>query len=315
MTTTAVAATAATTPAVYDEATLAALAGYATPADAVSKQAPDVLKINYDEDAEHPRGSWVLGQRKDKDGAITDQGVPVSQIVILAVRYRYTAYCESLGEYISTMIFANGERPADLAEKKALAVQQGCELRFQTVLYGLALVDDGMREFVSYLSGSSYTAVRDLVQELTRHPKTGKANVFPVFSHIVRLEQPERKKFQANTYFVPVFKLGKMITREQVDYFAQARDRAVEYVAYVNEQTQSSDAVATAVAKPVYEPPKPAVSVSGLKSANVYTPPDTEDDVPLAPGEDEYDIEAAVKAVLGRKKTASSAYSEEEIPF
>jgi len=79
--------------AIQDEAMLKLLAGMANKNDAggEAKKVP-VLKINYDPDSTHPRGAWVVGQKKAQDGSISEQGEVVAGLVILTVQNRWSYY-------------------------------------------------------------------------------------------------------------------------------------------------------------------------------------------------------------------------------
>ncbi len=70
-----------------DEATLAKYASMAAPEDSAPIKIP-VLKINYDTESKTGRGVWVIGQTKDADGNIVDEGHVTKGLIILAVRKR-----------------------------------------------------------------------------------------------------------------------------------------------------------------------------------------------------------------------------------
>lgn len=302
-----------TAVATYDEAMAERLAAMASPADMIVNSGPDVLKINYDEESIHPRGAWVLGQRKDKEGKIIEEGHLVDKIVIVAARCRYTYYHEATGETISTQIFEGGGQPADKAEVTARVAALGGELKFQMVLFGMAIVEGKLKEFVSYQGGVAYNPLKAHLIDLSTIVTPTKKLTVPLFSHITLLGPTEKGKKGSITYFTPVFKKGPIMTMEQVEFFAKARDKAHDFIEHHN--ASMANRAAEKAVPPAAGPTKgeyvpPVVDVSKMKSA---TPEFTFDakpvgddvpfDVPATPAEsssaEEYDIEAAMKSVLG----------------
>lgn len=290
--------------ATYDDATLEMLASMASPSDVVAA-GPDILKINYDEDSIHPRGVWVLGQRK-KDNVITEEGVRVDKIVILAARYRYSYYHEATGEAVSTMVFEAGSQPPDKAVVDAKVAILGGQLKFQTVLYGVALTEEGgLKDFVSYQGGVAYQPLKALLADLSVYvsPK-GRINS-PLFSCVTVLGETRKDKKGTITFYHPSFKKGGLMTPEQLKYFAKKRDEVVNYIAQTNEMAREKAETSAPVAPPtsgIYTPPpsaRPPVDVDSLASAMPPSPAPP-DDPPFDTGIDidSFDIEREMEAIL-----------------
>lgn len=315
--------TTSTAVAIYDDATLDALAGMASPADIAASAGPDILKINYDEDSIHPRGVWVLGQKK-KDNVIVEEGVVIDKVILLAARCRYSYYHEATGDYVNTMVFEAGGQPPDKAEADAKVAQLGGQLKFQTVLYGLAIIEGGFKEFVSYQGGVAYQPLKAHLQDLSVIITPTRKIPAPLFAHVTILGETVKGKKGTITYYTPTFSKGAQITFDQLGYFANKRDEAVNYIAHQNAMaSERKEKVVAPVAPPastMYTPPayvppaaptpRPPVDLGAMNSA-MATPPKMEDDVPFdmpgtpaaggPPADDgSYDIEAAMAAILAK---------------
>jgi hypothetical protein len=295
--------------ATYDDNMLDLLAGLASPADMVAQSGPDMLKINYDEDSIHPRGVWLIGQKK-KDNAIIEEGTLVDRVVILAVRNRYSFYDEDKKVYINTETFEAGGQPSDKAEVAAKVAKLGGELKFQFVLYGLAVVNGSFKEFVSYLGGSAYTAIKAHLVDLSTIITPTRKITAPLFASLTILGECEKKKSGATTFWVPSFKKGPLFTKEQIEYFKSKRDEVESFIVHqsvMNAERKRKDDTAPAATGPsseMYTPPVDTMpDISAMKSL-VPDPPKVGDDIPFkaAPeaSGDDFDIESAMKAILGR---------------
>lgn len=309
--------TAQNLPVTYDEAMLEKLAAMANPEDIPITNMVDQLKINYDEESIHPRGIWVLGQRKNKENVITEQGEVVDNVIFLTVRCRYTYYHEKTKETVSTQIFKSGDQPNDKAECAAKVAALGGQLKFQYVIFGMACCEGGkLKEFVSYLGGSSFMPVKEYLLVLTTIITATKKITAPLYAHMTLLGPTEKKKNGTITYYIPSFQRGAGFTLEQIEFFAKKRDEASDYCEHMNEMAASYAAKkeeAPPVAPPItqpsmaeYIPPANNFDVGAMKSAN---PTKMEDDVPFdlpgtvpsaSTGSDSgvFDIEAAMAAVI-----------------
>jgi len=307
-----VATEAAGTPAVYDEATIARLTGMANPSDAPMASGPDVLKINYDEESAHKRGVWVLGQRKDQEGNITDEGEVVTHILILTTRNRYSYYDQDTKDSVSSMMFENGRQPADKAEcdRKILAYPKA-KLKWQTVVLGLAIVGGAYKEFIYYAGGVSYVAIRDYMKELTVYirPDGTKTSPVPPFIYVTELTETVKKKNGTISYWVPTFKKGKEVPVPQLDFLEEKRKAAYEFIEFSNGRASNAAPAASAPPAhgvgdmPEYTPPAAAPPADApmpweaTGSAETVVP----EAVPAPteePAAEDYDIEAAMLNIV-----------------
>jgi len=249
---------------------LSELSGAVNAEDVATANGPDVLKINYDEDSKHGRGVWVLGMKKNQEGKIINEGNVVDKIIILTTRYRWSYFDEKSGESVSTAMFKPGEQPPDKAEadRKVQKYPEG-KLKFQIVVIGMAVVDGEFKEFISYLGGTAYGAMRDWLKELVVFNNVP----IPPFAFVTELLEVTKKKYSTTTYFVPNFQRGVPITREQASFFIEAREKAYEFIDFMNERhlTEQGKSTTGDAAKPVSEMPK-AGGMSEYKT--------TGDDVP-----------------------------------
>jgi len=312
--------------AVYDEELLKGLEGMVDPRDvSTALNGPDQLKINYDEDSVYPRGAWVLGQKKNKEGKITEQGHVITHIVILTTRFRWSFYDENTKTTVSTLMFEAGSQPPNKAECDAKAESLGGQLKFQVVIFGLAIVEGVFKEFVSYQGGTGYGAFKDYLKELVTVQTTTKRITVPPFAHVTILKETEKKKNGSITYWIPVLERGQMMTMDQLQFFGQKRDDAYDFIVFANnralerKETISLTAPVSAPSSSMYstgddafvmppETPKFVMpDVSGMKSANatVVSPvvsapvvPAPVVPAPAAPDVDDYDIEAAMRSII-----------------
>jgi len=310
----------------YDEELLKGLEGMVDPRDvSTALNGPDQLKINYDEDSVYPRGAWVLGQKKNKEGKIIEQGHVITHIVILTTRFRWSFYDENTKTTVSTLMFEAGSQPPNKAECDAKAESLGGQLKFQVVIFGLAIVEGVFKEFVSYQGGTGYGAFKDYLKELVTVQTATKRITVPPFAHVTILKETEKKKNGSITYWIPVLERGQMMTMDQLQFFGQKRDDAYDFIVFANnralerKETISLTAPVSAPSSSMYstgddafvmppETPKFVMpDVSGMKSANatVVSPvvsapvvPAPVVPAPAAPDVDDYDIEAAMRSII-----------------
>jgi len=318
----------------FNEETLKRITGMVNAGDTPAETGPETLKINYEEDSVYPRGSWVLGQKKDKDGNITEEGFQVSKVIILTTRCRWFYYDEATKTGVNTMMFESGEQPRDKADFDRKVAALGGDPRFQIVALGLAVVESSLKEFVAYISGSSYKLFRDHIKDITTYklPTGGSAKV-PPFVFITEFGESEKKKNGAVTYFIPSFKKGAEIPVSQIDMLAEKRDAAYQWIDYANSRAAEKKSEGESFAPPSAFPP--------ASSPMVYAPPSPtppshstgdrmpwEEEAPAAPPkapkapkkakkedepapegvkmeilspEDDFDIEAAMRTIMGDK--------------
>lgn len=280
--------------ALMDDEFVKELVGMVDEKDAKDAPKIPVLRINYDEDSKYPVGAWVLGQTKNEDGEIVEEGELVENIVILATRFRYFFYNQDdPSKSVNTKFFGANETPSDLEEVKA-AVPAGEKLRFQVCVFGLALANKIFKEFVMYAHGVNYKPMMNYLEELTKvNTSKGKVEV-PPFVFLTKLLPTIKKKKGSNPYYIMCFERGAYFNRDQVKIFEEKRKEVYDYINSVNNFKGSSGAKSEKTVGPA--------------SAKDFDARVGSDDVIDAEakviesdgaGGEDYDIEGAVMAALG----------------
>ena len=274
---------------VLDDAMLEHLAGKADKDDAGGevKQLP-VLKINYDPDSDHPRGAWVVGQRKDQDGNIVEQGQPVKGFVALLMRNRWSYYNQkNVAENCNSRLYLNGEqvrgnRLGNVCGKTCPMREEGRNPRCkaQKVLFGLAVTADGkMIECISYQSGASYMPTADYIDELKKYKAKGGYVEIPLYTYLTLLGS-KKEKNAGTTYFVSQYKKGPAFGKEQWDAFEVKRSEANEYIERLNAMVASKAAESAPAEMASVAPESVSVTDPDVVDA-VATPVEEPDDIPF----------------------------------
>ncbi len=266
--------------ATMDQTTIEMLAGMTREEDAVQTlpQLP-MLKINHDEESAHARGTWVVGQKKDKESNITREGSAVKAVVILTAKRRFNRYVQKdLSQNCNSPIFSDYREPiygntnnvecGRTCPHREAGIDDRC--KSQHVVFGIAVtVDDQLEPCMMYQQGASWMIFSDYYDELIkfRHPVSGKTMTIPAFGHLTLLSS-ERRKTGAQTYFVSQFKKGPGFDAEKYTYFLGERDKADQYIKMVND-SQTKTKTKTKVGIPEVSP---VVVPEVMKSANP-TPP------------------------------------------
>jgi len=306
--------------AVMDEAQAAALAGMVDRDDTTGASIP-ILKINYvstEEGSKFPKGTWLIGQQKDSEGNITDQGKEVKGLVILAVRNRFSYYNKkNTASNCSSPFHTQGE-PVK-GNKYHNACGSTCPYRAkdlnprckaQKVVFGVAITADGEAlDCMAYIQGQSYVPFTDYYKTLTkRRVKAGFADI-PPFCHLTLLAS-EKQKYDATVYFSGVFTQGPMFTMEQIKGFEVRRDAAKGMIDRLNQmygEPRNGSARADEGGAPLSD--RPPISDDVAAGAIDVTPPAKAAPVapaPVAPAtpasaeDSEFDIEAAINAALAK---------------
>lgn len=227
-----------------DDALARELLGMVDKNDTAGASVP-ILKMNYtgiDDGGTYPKGTWIVGQQKDKEGNVTDQGKGVKAMVILTTRNRYSCYNKKDTSGNCSSKFHNmGEQVR--GSKYHNVCGSGCAYRAkdlnprckaQKVVFAVALCDDGSAvECMTYIQGETYVPFLDYYKMLTRKKvKAGFVDI-PPFCHATLLGS-EKKKYDATTYFVGQFSLGPMFDMEQIKGFESKRGNAQAMIDRIN---------------------------------------------------------------------------------
>ena len=223
-----------------DAAMLKLLTGMADKDDGGGQvQGPPTLKINYDPDSVHPRGVWVVGQKKNSDGEIEDEGKIAKGMVILLARNRWSYYnqkdtkknCNSPFYLRNDLVRGNnyGHVCGKTCPMRDENANPRCKC--QIVLFGKAITEQGeFIDCISYQGGASYMPVQKFIDKLGRIKTKGGYTDIPLFSKLVLLDS-KKERNEGTTYFVSDLKEGPLFKdREQVVGFHEAREEVYQYV-------------------------------------------------------------------------------------
>jgi len=300
-----------------DEGYFEKLGGYVSPEDAAPAQVP-VLKMNYDAESKHPRGAWVVGQQKDKEGNIVAEGDIVKGLVILTVRNRFAYFMQGdMTKNCQSPLHTRNDSPVR-GSKYGYVCGRECPYRnkeitphckAQHVVYGVALTEGGASiNCQAYISGDSYMPFSEYYKTLTRKKtKGGYVDVPPFYA--VTLLGSLKKKNAGTTYFQSVFSEGGHFAIPQVEKYAETRDAIQTHI----------DRLLKLV-KPALSPVGSVALGTGapIPGKTGYMIPEVigDEDVPFDLGvesktagkstatfdtikDEDFDIEAAVKKILG----------------
>lgn len=268
-----------------------------------------VMKINYDPDSKYERGVWVVGQKKDENGNIVDEGQIVKEFVLLAIYNRYSLYdetdtkknCKSPLHTIAEVGSVRGDNYGYICGAKcphrAGDAKPRCSA--QKVLFGVAITEAGEKiDCVAYIKGAGYMP---LVDYLKKHPtQVGSVDV-PIFAHTIALSS-RKEKNKGTVYFVPVFETGDILPMAEIQAMAK---KAASVKEYVNNDKQTK----------TVEPENDVVTAIPTEATVVAEPDDDDDDIPMeaimldkkdaakskpaTADEEEEDIEAKIAKLIG----------------
>ena len=228
---------------IKDEAMLAQLGAMANKEDTggTAQQIP-VLKINYDPDSKFDRGAWVVGQSKDQEGNITDEGQLVKGLVILMVKNRWSYFVQGDTRKNCNSPFYNfgdsvrgsnyGYACGSSCPYREDGINPRCKA--QKVFFGLAVTAEGkMVDCISYLGGASYMPATDYIKSIEKAKVKGGYMPIPLFTSLTLLGS-EKKKNAGTTYFEAVFKRGAMFSADEWKVFEKKRAEAINYIGGIN---------------------------------------------------------------------------------
>lgn len=317
-----------------DDAVAAQLLSMVDKDDAQGVSIP-ILKINYtstDDGSIHPKWAWVVGQQKDKEGNITDQGKVAKALVILSKRNRFSFYNKKdTSQNCSSKLHKFGEQVH--GSNHGHVCGSACPFRekdrnprckAQQVIFGVALCEDGTAvDCMTYIQGNSYVPFMDYYKGLTRvRVKSGFADI-PPFVRPTLLES-QKEKYDATVYYIGVFKQGPMFDMDKIKAFEAKRDMTRGVIEQLNamygerrdnheEENHSRDERRTVIdAEPVYSNPATTTfnpdddipfdvgsDTKAVKAEPVATKAAAAPTV-KADDQDDFDIESAIKAALGK---------------
>ena len=244
-------------PVAMDEAMLAKLAGMAN-ADDAGAELPKipVLKINYSNESKIASpGDWVVGQIKDKDGKIEDQGQRVKAFVPILMRYRYSLYVQGdTGQNCSSQFVTQMGRNSQevimgdnygnvcnsgTCPKRNKELRDWCKANI--VLFGTAITESNQAvDCVVYFKGSAYVPIDDYIKSIksVKNPNGAGRQQIPLFSYLTLLSS-EFKPNGAEGYYLPILTKGTMLDDKHWPDMVKKREDMLEYISAMNKSQQA----------------------------------------------------------------------------
>ena len=208
-----------------------------------------ILKINYDVESVHERGKWVVGQTKDADGNITEEGQLVKGLVVLMVKRRYSYYVQTdTAKNCNSIIFSGGE--AVFGSKYGHNCKSGdCPYRdkdlnprckAQWLVFGMALTEENkLVDCMAYVQGASYMPFDEHRRTITRLKGHAGYISVPPFAFMTLLGS-EKRKNGGTTYFVAEFTRGQMFKEAQCEMFAAKREEVDAAIVGMNSRVSKA---------------------------------------------------------------------------
>jgi hypothetical protein len=215
-----------------------------------------ILKINYDETSKFKRGTWVVGQIKDKSSKITDEGKQATHFIILKVKNAYSYYnpddttknCYSnISDNFKGMVGSKYGICGNKCIYRSDDATPKCSA--QKVVFGVALVkgENGEIEKVDCIARIKGKSYMPFVEYYTALPKVkvtveGKSKEvdYPVYAFLNKLES-EAGKNGALTYYVAKLSKEKILAKSDIIKLAEKAQKIDSLVGNINSASAVSD--------------------------------------------------------------------------
>lgn len=203
--------------------------------DAGGNDSLPMLKINYDETSKVAEvGQWVVGQKKDQEGNIAEEGSRAIAFIPIVMRNSYSLYdSKNTKNNCNSPIFMDffeivrGSTHKEICGKKTCPWAAEGKCKAQKVVFGVAITKGGLIDCVGYFGGVSYMPITDYMAQAQKMEVGGITRKVPPYSYAASLSS-EQKRNGAVTYFAPIFKRGWVFTKdEDIDMLAAKRDEIV----------------------------------------------------------------------------------------
>lgn len=223
-----------------------------------------IIKINYDHESKFERGDWLIGQEKDKDGNITNEGRRVTEFVVIDVFNRYNLFNQKNKEENCCSPLHNrgdkvrGNKHGYVCGKtcpkrdKATLGQNACKA--QLVPFGLAITEDG--EAINarfFVQGDTYMPFSEYLEKARNYEAEGRQWTLPTYAFSTKLSS-EKKKNEGTTYFVGKFERGNIFNMGQIEKFAAQIAKIQDVVDELNEGLKKGKDGSTSESTPAFSP-------------------------------------------------------------
>lgn len=210
-----------------------------------------IVKINYDVESKYKPGEWVVGQEKDKDGNISNEGKHVKGFVVFAVKRRYNLYSTTnKDENCCSPFFDFGDEVRGV--KHGYVCGKTCPFRdkevrgnnvckAQLVPFGMAITDENEAIFSRiYVQGKSYMPFSELIEKGCTVFSDGREFKLPTYAFMTMLSSV-REKNGATTYYVGQFSRGNIFNMDQIEKFAGQLSKTEDVIKELNDMLKRDD--------------------------------------------------------------------------
>jgi len=201
-----------------------------------------ILKINHDPESKHHRGTWLLGQEKDKDGNITNEGRKVVGFITFDILRRFNHFNQTnKEENCCSKMHVQGE--VVRGNKHGYVCGPTCPFREKTrkpnckaqlVPFGMAVTEDNELVFSRiFVQGDSYMPFSEGMDEARLYKADGKQWKLPTYAFMLKLSS-EKKVNGGTTYYAGRFERGALFNMEQIEKFTTQLNKTADVVAELN---------------------------------------------------------------------------------
>lgn len=209
------------------------------------------IKINYDDASLVCKpGEWVVGQRKNQDGEIVEEGAKVDGFIAIVARNAWSLYdskdknnCCNSPLFFSFRDEIRGSTHKNICGKKTCPFAATKDCKAQKVVFGVALTKNGPVDCVGYFAGVSYMPVAEYIEKAQSLLVGDIIKRVPVFSYIAELGSKADKKGTVK-FFHPILTHKWLVTEaEDIDELTKKRDLILHGLLDKDEEPQANPTI------------------------------------------------------------------------
>ncbi len=190
------------------------------------------LPTNYKDTGNYtiPLGAYVVGQRKDKEERVIDQGEEVKSMVIFKIRNQYNYYdqketknnCHSIVHEDFKKVVGNNYGYECGANCPYRAKERTPHCQATKIVFVTAITVSGKAvDAVMYIKGANFMPFLEYTKAAVMAEINGVQRKAPVFSFITNLLPPKAEVNGAVTYYIAQYERGKPFSPEIIKGFHQ----------------------------------------------------------------------------------------------
>jgi hypothetical protein len=246
--------------------------------------ATPMLKINYDDTSTTAElGEWIVGQRKNQESEIVEQGDRALAFIPIVMRNAYSLYDSKVpANNCNGPLFENfgevvrGNTHGHICGKKTCPMAAEGKCKAQKVIYGVAITKtSGLVDCVAYFSGVAYMPISDYIATATKMVVGGISTNVPPFAYICQLGS-NKKRHGSITYFEPIFtKMAVLSEEKDIVMMEKKRDDILLMIDVKAAEAASKAKPGTPVAgvsKVTIEPETPATVTAAAEPEKIVDP-------------------------------------------